>query len=110
MREHVNLGEAKAETITAAFIVVLLAAFFLTNLSDALIMTLAGLVLLGSGVYQTTRGWHVSLITWLLGIVLTLGGLGVRLFVVAVAQINYVAVVLVLLGVYLAWQIFVRKR
>ena len=31
-------------------------------------MLLGGVILLGSGVYQTSKGWHVSLVTWVLGL------------------------------------------
>lgn len=93
--------EAKVETITAALLMLLFAVFLLSNVGDSLVMTLAGVVLLGSGIYQTTRGWHVSLVTWLLGLVFLLGGIGVRVFLVAWLQINWVAIALAAIGLWL---------
>lgn len=105
-----NIREAQAEAITAGLLVIILALFILGNLNDSLAMTGAGVVLLGSGVYQSQRGWHVAFTTWLLGVVLLLGGLGVRMFLVSYVQINWVAIALVLIGGYLVWQNFLRSQ
>lgn len=103
--------ETKIEAITAGLIVLVLALFLFGNLTDAWAMLAAGVILLGSGVYQSARGWHVSLTTWLLGVVLFLGGLGVQVFLVAVLRINWVAVALVAIGAYIVWQnVFVHPR
>ena len=66
----INFDEARAEAITAGLLVIVLAIFLLGNLADSLAMVAAGLILLGSGLYQSSRGWHVAVTTWLLGIVL----------------------------------------
>lgn len=102
--------ESSVEMMTAGVLVILLALFLLTNTADALVMTLAGLVLLGSGMYQSSRGWHVAGTTWLLGIVLLLGGIGVRLFLVATLNINWVAIALVLIGGYILWNTIMGRR
>jgi hypothetical protein len=41
---------------------------------------------------------------------LLFGGLGVRLFLVSVLQINWVAIALLLIGGYIIWQNLTRKR
>lgn len=105
-----QLREAQAEAITAGLLVIILALFILRNINDSLAMTAAGIVLLGSGLYQSSRRWHVAVTTWLLGIVLLLGGMGVRLFLVSYVQINWVAIALLLIGGYLIWQNFLRGQ
>lgn len=104
------MQEARAEAITAGLLVIILALFLLGNLQEPLAMTIAGVVLLGSGVYQTSRGWHVALTTWILGIILFLGGIGVRVFLVTYLRINWVAISLVAVGAYLVWQNLLRGR
>ena len=98
-------GEAQAEVITAGLLMLVLGGFMLGSLGDQLAMLAGGLVLLGSGVYQTTRGWHVGLPTWILGGVLTLGGLGTRMFLVTYTRINFVAITLILMGIYFMFQV-----
>ena len=105
-----TIQESNVEMMTAGVLVVLLALFLLTNISDSLVMTLAGLVLLGSGMYQSSRGWHVAGTTWLLGVVLVLGGIGVRLFLVATLAINPVAIALVLIGAYILWNTVMGRK
>lgn len=105
-----TLRETKAEALTAGALVVILSLFLIGNLQEPLAMTLAGAVLLGSGVYQSQQGWHVALTTWLLGLVLFLGGIGVRLFLVAYLRINWVEIALVAIGGYLIWQNLFRRR
>jgi len=104
-----NFDEARAEAITAGLLVVVLALFLLGGLPESIAMVVAGLVLLGSGLYQSSRGWHVAVTTWLLGVVLLFGGIGVRLFLVAYMQINWVAIALVLIGGYLIFQNVFRR-
>ncbi|MDL1899981.1 hypothetical protein FBR02_04345 [Anaerolineae bacterium CFX9] len=62
--------EAQVERVTWAALVLV---FALTQLAPAafppLSIPLSGaVILLGSGVYQSVRGWRVSLVTWLAGI------------------------------------------
>jgi hypothetical protein len=64
---------------------------------------IGGLVLLASGLYQSRRGWHVSLTTWILAVVLIGGGIGVRVFLVSYLSINWVAIALLLIGLYIIW-------
>lgn len=73
-------------------------------------ITAAGIVLLGSGLYQSSRRWHVAVTTWLLGAVLLLGGMGVRLFLISYVELNWVAMTLVVVGGYLIWQNFFRGQ
>jgi hypothetical protein len=105
-----NFDEARAEAITAGLLVIVLAIFLLGQLPDSMAMVVGGLVLLGSGLYQSSRGWHVAVTTWLLGLVLLLGGIGVRMFLVAYVQINWVAIALVLIGGYLIFQNLFRRN
>jgi len=74
---------------------------FLGDISEPLAMMVGGLALLAGGVYQTSKGWHVSLFTWILGLILTLGGLGVRIFLVSYVQLNWMLIAAVVVGVYL---------
>ncbi|NWF70088.1 MAG: hypothetical protein HXY40_13460 [Chloroflexi bacterium] len=101
--------ETQIEMVTAALLVVLLALFLVGRVEDPLAMLLGGLILLASGVYQSMRGWHVAMTTWALGIILFLGGIGVRLFLVAYVNVNYVALGLALVGGYMLWQLLRRK-
>ncbi|MFZ4814478.1 MAG: hypothetical protein ACOYL5_08085 [Phototrophicaceae bacterium] len=93
-------AETRVELFTIALLMAVLAVFLFGNIANSLAMLAAGLVLLGSGVYQTTRGWHVSLITWILGIVFSLSGLGLRLYLVGTMNIDFVALTLIGLAVY----------
>lgn len=65
-----SIRESRAERITWAALVLV---FALTQLApDAfppVTVPFAGaVVLLGSGIFQSVRGWRVSLVTWLAGI------------------------------------------
>lgn len=95
--------EARIELLTLAALIIIFALFLLSNVTDALAMTAGGLVLLASGLYQSRRGWHVSLTTWLLTAVLLLGGIGLRVFLVSFLRINWVAFALLLIGLYIIW-------
>jgi len=97
----INPQETQVEIITAGLLMIALALLALGVIGQEWAMLICGLILLGSGVYQTRKGWHVGLLTWIVGIVLTMGGIGVRLFVVAAVQINYVALTLIIIGAYL---------
>ncbi|GEM_PF-980295 len=100
-KQNIDARETQAEIITAGLLMITLAVFAFGIIEEGWAMLAGGLVLLGSSVYQTSKGWHVGLLTWIVGIVLTLGGIGVRLFLVAAVQINFVAVTLIVIGVYL---------
>ena len=104
-----DVGEAQAEVITAALLMLVLGGFMLGTLRDNWAMLAGGLILLGSGVYQTQRGWHVGLPTWILGVVLTLGGLGTRMFFVTYTRINFVAITLIAMGVYFMFNVLRPK-
>jgi hypothetical protein len=95
--------ETTVELITFGALVILFALFLLTNITDSLAMTAGGLILLASGFYQSRRGWHVSLTTWLLAGVLLAGGIGVRVFLVSYLRINWVAIALLLIGGFVIW-------
>lgn len=110
MRSTANIAEARVELYTALLVIVLFVLFLMGRISDPLAMLAGGVILLGSGVYQTLRGWHVSLLTWLVGGLLFLGGIGLRVFLVAYLPINIVSVGLALVGVYVALRLFTRRR
>lgn len=95
--------------ITAALLVAIFALFLLQMLGQGVAMLLGGLTLLGSGIYQTSRGWHVSLLTWVLGGVLTLGGIGLRVFLVGRIRINWLPIILLAIAVIYGWNWW-RKR
>lgn len=95
--------ETTVEMLTLAALIVVLALFLLANITDSLAMTAGGLILLASGLYQSRRGWHVSLTTWLVAAVLLAGGIGVRVFLVSFVRINWVAIALLLIGGYILW-------
>lgn len=96
--------ETQVELMTAGLVVVIFAIYMLNIMSGTVAMVVSGLVLLGSGLYQSRKGWHVSITTWLLGLILLLGGLGLRVFLVALLEINWVAIGLALVGGYIIWQ------
>lgn len=98
------LREARVEMMTAGLLVLLGALYWFAGLREPLAMTLGGLILLGSGIYQTSRGWHVALTTWLLGLILFFGGIGVRVAVVAYLRIQWVPIALALVGGYIIWR------
>jgi hypothetical protein len=106
-----NGAETRIEMLTLGILVVILALFLVGKVEEPLAMTLGGIVLLGSGFYQSSRGWHVAVTTWLLGIILFLGGIGVRMFLVAYVNINWVAIALVAVGALIIWEnVFNRRR
>lgn len=95
--------ETIVELITAGLLVLVFVLYLLGALQQSVAMLLGGLVLLGSGGYQTSKGWRVSLLTWVLGVVLTLGGIGLRIFLVSRLRINWLPIVLLLIAVVYAW-------
>jgi hypothetical protein len=105
-----DTAEAKTELITAALLVIVFALFLIGKLNDPLAMLAGGLILLGSGFYQSRKGWHVSLMTWVVGGLLALGGLGLRMFLVTRLEINYVAIGLLAVGAYLLWSWMQPRR
>jgi hypothetical protein len=109
MRGTADFREARAELITALLLIVVFVLFLFGRVSDPLAMMLGGVILLGSGIYQTSRGWHVALTTWIVGLVLFFGGLGVRMFLVTFLSINWVLIALLLVGAYILWQTFRRR-
>ena len=76
MTPNTDSRETTIELITASLLIAIIVLYLLGVVAEGIAMLLGGVTLLGSGVYQTSRGWHVSLITWIFGIILTLGGLG----------------------------------
>jgi hypothetical protein len=98
-----NPQESTIELLTLALLIIVFGLFLLNGITDSLAMMAGGLVLLGSGLYQSRRGWHVSLTTWLVALVLIGGGIGVRMFLVAHLRINWVAIALLLIGLYILW-------
>lgn len=102
--------ETSVEAMTAGLVILIFAAHLFGFMPVHIAMTLGGLVLIGSGLYQSRKGWHVSVTTWLLGIVLLFGGIGVRVFLVAFMEINWVAISLALIGGYMIWRNFMRRR
>jgi len=68
--------EARIERLTWGMLVVIFAVLYLApeatidDLPNWLVPASCALVLLGSGLFQTVRGWRVSPITWLGGIVM----------------------------------------
>ena len=109
MTEH-NSQETTVEAITAGLLVVIFGLMILGGIRDSLAMTLGGLILLGSGIYQSRKGWHVSILTWILGLVFLFGGIGVRMFLVTWLEINWVAVALVFVGGYLVVDMILNSR
>lgn len=103
-------GEALTELLTLALLILVVSLYLVGNLASNGAMLAAGAVLLLSGVYQTARRWSVSVMTWLLGLALMLAGLGTRLFLVTVTEINFVTIIMILVGIYLLWQIFGRRK
>lgn len=104
-----EIQETKVEALTAGLVVIVFALFMLGLFSDSVAMVFGGLILLGSGLYQSRKGWHVSITTWILGLILLFGGIGLRLFLVAFLEINWVAIGLALVGGYLIFQNFTRR-
>jgi hypothetical protein len=48
-------------------------------------------------------------VTWILGVILTLGGLGLRLFLVGVIRINWLPIALLAVAAYLVWNWWRRR-
>jgi hypothetical protein len=103
-------AETRIEMLTLGVLVVILALFLVGKVEEPLAMTLAGVVLLGSGFYQSSKGWHVAVSSWLLGVVLLLAGIGVRMFLVAYVNINWVAIALVAIGALIIWENVFNRR
>lgn len=100
-KTDINTDEARVEMYTAVLLIFVAAGFMFGGLNNNWAMLAAGLILLGSGGYQASRGWHVGIPTWILGGVLTLGGMGTRMFLVTYTNINFVALTLIGVAVYL---------
>lgn len=97
-------GELNIELLTGVLMIIVLVLALIKRIDDGLAMGIGGLILIGSALYQSRQGWHVSWVTWAVGILLLLGGIGVNVFLVAHLRINYVAVGLVIIGGYLLWR------
>ncbi len=95
--------ETYVELATAGLLVLTFLAFLARILPEGFAMLVGGVILLGSGVYQTSKGWPVSLITWILGLILFFAGLGLRLFLVSTIRINWVPIALLLVAAYFVW-------
>jgi hypothetical protein len=104
-----NSRETSIELITAGLLALTFVLFLIGIFHESIAMLLGGLILLGSGVYQTRKGWHVSLVTWILGLILLLGGIGLRVYLVGVLHISWVPIALLLVALYLVWSWW-RKR
>lgn len=102
--------ETTVELITAALLAVVFVLYLIGVLTQGIAMLLGGLVLLGSGVYQTRHGWHVSLYTWVVGGLLTLGGIGLRVFLVGRVRINWLPIALLIVAAFLAWDWWRKRR
>lgn len=103
--------ETLVEMFTGVALVAAAAVFFFTGrLFDPLSMLVLGGILLASGIYQTSRGWHVAATTWLLGIVLALGGLGLKVFVVSVLRVNWLAIALILIAAWWVYNTLLKNR
>ena len=90
--------EAFVELVTAGLLALTFVIYLLFPFGQGIAMLVGGLILLGSGAYQTSKGWHVSPFTWVVGIILTLGGLGLRLFLVGTIRINWLPIALLLVA------------
>ncbi len=104
-----NSRETTIELITAGLLALTFVLFLLNILPDGIAMLVGGVILLGSGAYQTRKGWHVSLVTWILGLILLLGGIGLRISLVGRVQIRWIPIALLVVAVYLVWSWW-RKR
>src|SRR5690606_37980477 len=102
--------EATAELITAALLALVFVLYLLGVLTQGIAMLLGGLTLLGSGIYQTRHGWHVSLYTWIVGALLTLGGIGLRVFLVGRIRINWLPLALLIVAAFLVWDWWRKRR
>ena len=78
----INSRETSIELITAGLLALTFVLFLIGIFHESVAMLLGGIILLGSAVYQTSKGWHVSLVTWILGLILFLGGIGLRIYLV----------------------------
>jgi hypothetical protein len=105
-----NSQETTIEVITAGLLVMIFGLLMLGNINEPLAMTFGGLILLGSGIYQSRKGWHVSILTWILGLIFLFGGMGVRMFLVTYLRINWVAIALVMVGGYLVLDMVINSR
>ena len=105
-----NSRETTIELITAGLLALTFVLFLLRILPDSIAMLVGGAILLGSGAYQTSKGWHVSLVTWILGLILLLGGIGLRVYLIAALRINWVPIALLLVALYLVWNWWRKRR
>ncbi len=60
-------AERQVENMTLGAMLILLGVEFLLNLPSGVFPLLAGAILLGSAFYQRSKGWGVSIFTWLFG-------------------------------------------
>lgn len=111
MDTQTSNAETLVEMLTGVALVAAAAVFFFSGrLFDPLSMLVLGGILLVSGLFQTSRGWHVALSTWLLGIVLTLAGLGLKVFVVSVLRVNWLAIALLLIAAWWVYHTLLKRR
>jgi hypothetical protein len=70
-------SEARVERLTWGALVLVFALLQFVpaaaNMPNWLVPLSGALILLGSGLYQYSRGWHVSPVTWIGGVLLAVG-------------------------------------
>jgi hypothetical protein len=78
-RRRKSDDEARVERVTWFLLVLIFGMIYLfpesTDLPNWLIPVAGAMILFGSGIYQYTRRWHVSPITWIAGSIMFVLGL-----------------------------------
>jgi carbon starvation protein CstA len=76
MAQKKSREEARVERVTWGLLVLIFALLYIASdsilqaLPNWLVPMAGGVVLLGSGLYQYSRRWHVSPVTWITGVIL----------------------------------------
>ncbi|MEM6283320.1 MAG: hypothetical protein AAF787_14090 [Chloroflexota bacterium] len=80
-KQRKSMEEARAEQITWFLLVLIFAVLSITQdnvgaitIPNWVVPMAGGIVLMGSGIYQYTRGWRVSPTTWIIGVILIIFG------------------------------------
>ena len=78
MAKRKSQAEAKVERVTWFLLVLVFAIIYTVppeNVPNWVVPTSGAIILLGSGVYQYSRRWHVNPLTWIAGTIMLLLGL-----------------------------------
>lgn len=101
--------EKQIEAVTMGLVVVVMSLLLLGNIQRPFALTVAGGIILASNVIQAQRGMQVGVITWGVGLLLLMSGIGVRGTVYFNRSIDWAELALLLVGIHFLFKNFLKS-